>query len=245
VSAAPTVSAGPAASAGLLSVRRATEGDRQALTRMLARCSGDTRYRRFHGPVKAFPEPYLTEALAGSPVHVALIASAPAPGTSKGATEDIADDAIVALASCRLVDEGVAELGLLVEDGWQRRGIGVRLLGEMADFAARIGLRAFQAQLLAEQAWITGLLRRYGRCETVATGGLLRVTVRLPRPGELPAAPYESRPTHTRPGYGGVWRPSSGVFSGVIAPERTPNQGTGSPRPPSHQAECPDKREIS
>ena len=184
MSAAPTVSAGPVASAGpsagaLLSVRRATEGDRQALTRMLARCSGDTRYRRFHGPVKAFPEPYLTEALAGSPVHVALIASAPA--------EDVADDAIVALASCRLVDEGAAELGLLVEDEWQRQGTGSRLLREIADFAAGIGLRAFKAQLLAEQAWITKLLRPYGQCQIAATGGLLTVTVRLPRPGELPA----------------------------------------------------------
>jgi len=143
---------------------------------MLARCSGDTRYRRFHGPVKAFPEPYLTEALAGSPVHVALIASVPA--------EDVAEDAIVALASCRLVDEGVAELGLLVEDEWQQRGVGGRLLRELVDFAARIGLRVLQAQLLAEQAWILELLRRYGQCTTVAAGGLLTVTVRLPRPGE-------------------------------------------------------------
>jgi GNAT superfamily N-acetyltransferase len=193
VSAAPTVSAGPDASAGptastgpdagtgLLSVRRATEGDRQALTRMLARCSGDTRYRRFHGPVKAFPEPYLTEALAGSPVHVALIASAP-PEPAAGAGTDA--DAVVALASCRLVAEGAAELGLLVEDGWQQRGVGGLLLRELVDFAARIGLRVLQAQLLAEQAWILGLLRRYGQCKTVATGGLLTVTVRLPRPGE-------------------------------------------------------------
>jgi GNAT superfamily N-acetyltransferase len=161
-----TVSAAPAAAA-LVSVRRATEGDRQALVRMLARCSGETRYRRFHGPVKLFPERYLTEALSGSPVHFALVATA---------GEDV-----VALASCRAVAEGVAELGVLVEDAWQRRGIGDRLLREMADFAARSGLRALQAQLLAEQPWIAGLLRRYGRCETVATGNLLQVTVRLPR----------------------------------------------------------------
>ena len=186
MSAAPTVSAGPDGSGGLLSVRRATEGDRQALTRMLARCSGDTRYRRFHGPVKAFPEPYLTEALAGGPVHVALIASAPAePAADAGTAAD--GDAVVALASCRMVAEGAAELGLLVEDGWQQRGIGGRLLRELVDVAARIGLRVLQAQLLAEQAWILGLLRRYGQCTTVATGGLLTVTVRLPRPGELPA----------------------------------------------------------
>jgi GNAT superfamily N-acetyltransferase len=176
---AVTVSAAPGAAA-LVSVRRATEGDRQALVRMLARCSGETRYRRFHGPVKLFPERYLTEALSGSPVHFALVASVSAQAAS-GAEGATGED-VVALASCRAVAEGVAELGVLVEDAWQRRGIGDRLLREMTDFAVRSGMRALQAQLLAEQPWIVGLLRRYGRCETVATGGgLLKVTVRLPR----------------------------------------------------------------
>jgi GNAT superfamily N-acetyltransferase len=176
MSTAPAVVNTAPGAAALVSVRRAAEGDRQALVRMLARCSGETRYRRFHGPVKVFPERYLTEALAGSPVHFALVASAPPE-----AAEDGAGDDVVALASCRAVAEGVAELGLLVEDGWQRRGIGDRLLREMADFAARSGLRVLQAQLLAEQSWITGMLRRYGRCEIVATGNLVQVTVRLPR----------------------------------------------------------------
>lgn len=179
MSTASTVSAAPGAAA-LVSVRRATEGDRQALVRMLARCSGETRYRRFHGPVKFFPERYLTEALSGSPVHFALVASVPSAAAAAAAAGP-ADDDVVALGSCRAVAEGVAELGVLVEDAWQRRGIGDRLLREMTDFAAQSGMRALQAQLLAEQPWIAGLLRRYGRCETVATGGLLRVTVRLPR----------------------------------------------------------------
>jgi GNAT superfamily N-acetyltransferase len=178
---AVTVRAAPGAPA-LVFVRRATEGDRQALVRMLARCSGETRYRRFHGPVRLFPERYLTEALSGSPVHFALVASVPSASGAEGAAgEDAVGEDVVALASCRAVAEGVAELGVLVEDAWQRRGIGDRLLREMTDFATRSGLRALQAQLLAEQPWIAGLLRRYGRCETVATGGLLTVTVRLPR----------------------------------------------------------------
>jgi GNAT superfamily N-acetyltransferase len=182
MSTAPAVVAvpAPADAAALVAVRRPTEDDRQALVRMLARCSGETRYRRFHGPVRVFPERYLTEALAGSPVHFALVASVPSAEAASAAAGEATGD-VVALASCRAVAEGVAELGLLVEDGWQRRGIGGRLLGELADFAARSGLRALRAQLLAEQPWIAGLLRRYGRCETVATGNLLTVTVRLPR----------------------------------------------------------------
>jgi GNAT superfamily N-acetyltransferase len=160
--------------AGTCSVRHAAAGDRPALERMLARCTGQTRYRRFHGPVKVFPERYLTEALSGSPLHFALVACL---------DEDRADEdgAVVALASCRAVDEGVAELGILVEDEWQRRGVGSDLLREIVAYAARTGLRALQAQVLADQPWIVGLLRRHGTCTIAGAGQALYVTLSLPR----------------------------------------------------------------
>jgi GNAT superfamily N-acetyltransferase len=160
--------------AGACAVRQAAAGDRPALERMLARCTGQTRYRRFHGPVNVFPERYLTEALSGSPLHFALVAYV----VDERAAED---RAVVALASCRAVDEGVAELGVLVEDEWQRRGVGDRLLREIAAYAARTGLRALQAQVLAEQPWIVGMLRRYGTCTVAGAGQALYVTVSLPR----------------------------------------------------------------
>jgi GNAT superfamily N-acetyltransferase len=94
----------------------------------------------------------------------------------------VVDGTVVALASCRAVDEGVAELGVLVEDEWQRRGVGGYLLGEIVAYAARTGLRALQAQVLAEQPWIVGLLRRHGTCATAgAAGPALHVTLTLPR----------------------------------------------------------------
>jgi GNAT superfamily N-acetyltransferase len=86
----------------------------------------------------------------------------------------------VALASCRTVDEGAAELGLLIEDAWQRQGLGTRLVADLVAHARQAGLRVLQAQLLAEQAWIAGLLRPYGTCRPRSTGnGVLQVTVRL------------------------------------------------------------------
>lgn len=164
--------------AGTCSVRRAAAADRPALERMLARCTGQTRYRRFHGPVTAFPERYLTEALSGSPLHFALVACLD-EDAERGGT--VVDGTIVALASCRAVDEGVAELGILVEDDWQRRGVGGDLLGEIVAYAARTGLRALQAQVLAEQPWIVGLLRRHGTCRVAGAGPALHVTLTLPR----------------------------------------------------------------
>jgi GNAT superfamily N-acetyltransferase len=159
-------------------VRRAAAADRPALERMLARCTGQTRYRRFHGPVTAFPERYLTEALSGSPLHFALVACLDEDAEVDGT---VVDGTVVALASCRAVDEGVAELGILVEDDWQRRGVGGDLLGEIVAYAARTGLRALQAQVLAEQPWIVGLLRRHGTCMTAGAGPALHVTLTLPR----------------------------------------------------------------
>jgi GNAT superfamily N-acetyltransferase len=172
------VPAGPAgAEAGLIRVRPAVPPDREALAQMFERCTAATRYRRFHGPVKAIPERYLAEALSRSPFHHALVAHLePASAAHARAVSGTA----VALASCRLVDEGAAELGVLIEDAWQRKGLGTRLVRELVAHAGDVGLRVLEAQLLAEQAWITGLLRPHGTCRLRSTGnGVLNVTVRL------------------------------------------------------------------
>jgi GNAT superfamily N-acetyltransferase len=180
-------------SAGLVRVRRATTADREPLRRMFERCSPDTRYRRFHAPVKAIPARYLTEALSGSAFHYALVAwhqdpgqampTAPAPGQpevdASGPTAGGPPGRAIALGSCRLVAEGAAELGLLVEDAWQRQGAGTRLLRDLIAHADRIGVRLLEAQVLAEESWITSLLRPYGPCRVRSSRhGVMTVTIR-------------------------------------------------------------------
>jgi GNAT superfamily N-acetyltransferase len=191
------------AAAGLIRLRQAAAADREALNRMFDRCTQQTRYRRFHGPVKAIPARYLTDALDGGPFHYALVAcrspdqwldsgAAPAPGAGSDPDGDRAAralpdnsqgegaDLLVALASCRVTSEGAAELGVLIEDAWQRRGLGTRLVGDLVAHARRTGLRVLEAQLLAEQAWITGLLRPHGTCRLGSSwNGVLSVTIRL------------------------------------------------------------------
>jgi GNAT superfamily N-acetyltransferase len=173
--------AGPTlAESSAISVRPAVPGDRAALTQMFARCTDETRYYRFHAPVKMMPERYLTDALSGTPFHYALVAY-PRPVADLGTLDPGGrDGGVVALASCRTVDEGAAELGLLIEDAWQRRGLGTRLLRDLVTYAAGAGLRVLEAQLLAEQAWIAGLLRPYGSCRLRSIwGGVLNVSLRL------------------------------------------------------------------
>jgi GNAT superfamily N-acetyltransferase len=162
--------------ASLVSVRHAAPDDREALARMFDRCTLETRYRRFHGPVKVIPERYLADALSGGAFHDALVACPEFPDS----LHEPPSRAIVALASCRTVGEGVAELGLLIEDAWQGRGLGTRLLRDLVTHASGVGLRVLEAQLLAEQAWIARLLEPYGTCRLrSAGGGVLGVTVRL------------------------------------------------------------------
>ena len=165
-------------------VRQAVNTDRGPLTSMFARCTPETRYRRFHGPVKAIPERYLAEALSATPFHYALVAclalSPDAVDQAAALDPETRDGEIVALASCRLIDEGAAELGVLIEDAWQHLGLGTRLVSALVDHARGTGLRVLAAQLLAEQAWIAGLLRPHGTCSVRPTwGGVLNVTVRL------------------------------------------------------------------
>jgi GNAT superfamily N-acetyltransferase len=161
----------------LIRVRLARPDDREALAQKFDRCTLSTRYRRFHGPVKAIPERYLAEALSGSPFHYALVAFLePALAAHTRALSG----RIVALASCRLVEEGAAELGILVEDACQRQGLGTRLVDELVAHASHSGLSVLEAQLLAEQAWVTSLLRPHGTCRLRSTwNGVLNVTVRL------------------------------------------------------------------
>lgn len=185
-------------------VRRAEGSDREALARMFDRCAPSTRYSRFHGPVKAIPARYLADALSGTPFHCALVACLAPLGGAAGhvaadqtaADQTAADQTaadqmaasgpearagtIVALASCRLTGEGAAELGVLVEDAWQRHGLGARLLGDLVAHARSIGLRVLEAQLLAEQSWTAGLLRAHGACRVrPAGGGVLHASLRL------------------------------------------------------------------
>lgn len=122
-----------------MKIRPASPGDRAALTAMFERCSSQTRYRRFHGFLHAFPERYLADALSGRPEHVALVAEI--------------DHKIVALASC-----ADGEIGILVEDAFQRQGIGTRLLAALTQLS---GPAMLLATIQPDQAWILSLLRHY------------------------------------------------------------------------------------
>ena len=92
-----------------------TAADAPELDALVARCSPRTRYTRFVAPVRALPAAYRAGVLAGDPAHHDALA------VRSHSTE------IVGLASLVAGTE-YAELGILVEDSWQRRGLGTALV---------------------------------------------------------------------------------------------------------------------
>jgi GNAT superfamily N-acetyltransferase len=145
-------------------IRRIVQSDRAPLNDLFSRCSEGTRRRRFHGLVRAFPEPYLSDVLEGRGGHLALVAE----------TGGI----VVALASSNRLPDQAAELGILVEDAHQRHGLGSRLLNRLVEQADREGLRQLRASVLVDQAWVLRLLRPYGSCEVRVSFGVLDIALR-------------------------------------------------------------------
>jgi GNAT superfamily N-acetyltransferase len=153
-----------------LVVRPAVAGDRAALEAMFQRSSPATVFRQFHGQVRAFPRAYLDEALAGADAHFAVVCYSGCEA--------------VALASCRTVAPGSAELGILIEDAWQRRGLGGTLLGELVAHAAGHGIGTLRAQMLTEQDWIINMLARHGTWTSAFARGVRDVTLELATAGD-------------------------------------------------------------
>ncbi len=109
----------PATTSAAPIVRLASFDDTIGLMRMHERCSADTVYRRYATPLTRIDERLARRLLlAGGGALVATV-----------------EDEVVATASISTVENGIAEVSILVEDGWQRHGIGTHLLSSAARLA--------------------------------------------------------------------------------------------------------------
>lgn len=128
---------------------RADDGDR--LSASHARLSPESRYRRF---LSAKPE------LTGADVrylvgvdgvdHIALVATQPSqPG-----------EPIVAVARCIRIpgSPNTGEVAIVVTDALQGKGVGTRLVGQLAEFAVAQGITRFRATMLSDNLGIQRLL---------------------------------------------------------------------------------------
>jgi len=58
--------------------------------------------------------------------------------------------------------EAEAEFAIVIDDEWQRRGVGAHLLSALIDLARRSGLRRFHGTTFSENRAMLGLARRLG-----------------------------------------------------------------------------------
>jgi acetyl coenzyme A synthetase (ADP forming)-like protein len=139
---------------GTLRLRPPIAADADALVAFFDGLSEQSLYYRFHGARsvdRRLAEPFLEPDWIEQGALIATLADA-------GGGERI-----VALASCsRLRDPATAEIAFAVSDEQQGRGVGTRLLEQLAVRAADMGVTAFVAEVMAENRAMLGVFTDAG-----------------------------------------------------------------------------------
>lgn len=158
-----------------ITVHRADVSDVVASKEMHERCSARTLSLRYHGPV-GDADRYLNHLL--SPRFGRTLAARTASGR------------IVALGHL-LWDGDETEIALLVEDDWQRRGVGSELLGRLVAMAVEAGCESVYAVTQASNTGMVAAMRGLGLpLDYQIEEGTLVITARLE------ATPVASRPPY-------------------------------------------------
>jgi GNAT superfamily N-acetyltransferase len=148
-----------------ISVRRAGPEDLAAALAMHERCSAATLSLRYHGPV-AEADRYLTHLLS--------------PRFGRSLAVETASGRLVALGHL-LWDGEENEVALLVEDDWQRRGIGAALLRRLVEMAAEAGRGSVYAVTQAGNTGMVAGMRELGLpLDYQVEDGTLVITATLP-----------------------------------------------------------------
>ncbi|GID25991.1 GNAT family N-acetyltransferase [Paractinoplanes brasiliensis] len=151
-----------------LVVRVATSNDLEAVRGLHARSSAASLQRRYLGG-GAPGEARLARLLEPAGAGRALIA--------------LAGDRVVAMGNL-LAEGDLAEVAMLVEDDWQRRGVGTALLRRLFAHAERARFSALIAHTAADNVAMLRTLRRLGAGPADRDGAMATVT--LPVPGSRP-----------------------------------------------------------
>ena len=155
--------------------------DASRLTELYDRLSQDTRYQRFFTVMRRLPTDW---------AH--FLANVDYDRRFALVLEDLAapTTTLIGVARYEPTDAGVPEIALVVEDRWQRRGLGTLLLAELFRAAADNGITQLRAWVLADNRRMLHLLAtRADILERSVEQGVveLRLALRTARPS--PANP--------------------------------------------------------
>lgn len=158
-----------------ITVRRADAADHEAAKAMHERCSPRTLSMRYHGPV-GDADRYLNHLLS--------------PRFGRTLAVQTASGRIVGLGHL-LWDGDETEVALLVEDEWQRRGIGGELLGQLVAMAVEAGCESVYAVTQASNTGMVAAMRALDLpLDYQIEEGTLVITARLE---SAPSAAPQSR----------------------------------------------------
>ncbi|MFF4095415.1 GNAT family N-acetyltransferase [Streptomyces sp. NPDC001834] len=163
-----------------ITVRRADQGDLEAARAMHDRCSDRTLRLRYHGPVRD-ADRYLDHLLS--------------PRFGRSLAAQTASGRLVALGHL-LWDGDETEVALLVEDEWQRRGIGSELLRRLVALAVEAGCENVYAVTRASHTGMVAAMRALALpLGYQIEEGTVVITARLD------ATPVRSLPPHEQAGH--------------------------------------------
>jgi GNAT superfamily N-acetyltransferase len=167
-----------------ITVRRADVCDVEAAKAMHERCSSRTLNMRYHGPV-GDADRYLNHLLS--------------PRFGRTLAVQTASGRIVGLGHL-LWDGDETEIALLVEDDWQRRGVGSELLGRLVTMAVEAGCESVYVVTQASNTGMVAAMRGLGLpLDYQIEEGTLVITARLDATPVASRLPYDEgqRGEHT------------------------------------------------
>jgi GNAT superfamily N-acetyltransferase len=172
-------------------IRPVSPADEAVLSDFFAALSVESRYLRFFAPVT--PSCGLLDLMAGRPAHVDAIIA-------------VADGVIVghAMAADRPApgepgNRGVpggpraTDVGVVVADAWQRRGVGAALMRALIRRAQARGVTALAMDVLPGNRRVLAMIAGHWP-EAVIGRSADGVDIRIPLPPHQPRPPYAARP---------------------------------------------------
>lgn len=148
-------------------LRHGSGADLAQVVALYARCSEESRRRRFHAPLPVVPRRLVLRTLE------------PDDGWS---TLAVLGRRVVGVASAGRLGAGQAEVGVLVDDAHQGRGLGTRLLVEVAAEAIARGYTSLLCLTQPDNVAVRRSIERSGLPTTTRSDedDLISVTMHLP-----------------------------------------------------------------
>jgi len=148
-------------------IRQLQPCDERLIGRFYRRLSPRTRYLRFWSPMPDPPDSLLRVITSvDDRRRLALVAAS-----------DVDDTDVIALSEFAALDDRTAEIGLVVCDEWQRRGLGSALVMRTLRAAEARGFDRFVAEVLFYNAGMKRLLDHVGvAVSTKTVRGVSEVT---------------------------------------------------------------------